>query len=135
MHILLLELRPTKSTLNQIKGIEKRGACRHGTFTAFERLFEASPSLHDWLLQLSGGGLWVSRGLPGASWELSGNFGAVFGSYGAVLGRCWCRPDWGHFGTLLGSSWVFLRGSCDPFEASSGIVRHLWLVCTGRSAI
>ena len=84
-----------------------------GGLAPYKRPLEASRGLHDWLLQLSGSGLWGSGGRLGASWELSGNLGAVLGSHGAVLGRCWGRLEavLGLLGAIFGLSWALLGAS------------------------
>ena len=68
------------------------------------RPLEASWGPHEWLLELSGNGLFGSRGRLGASWGrlvaswgLLGDLGTVLGCHGTVLGRGWRR-----LGALLG---------------------------------
>ena len=77
------------------------------------RLLKASWGPHEWLLELSGRGLWGSRGRLGASWGLLGDIGAVLGCHGAVLDRCWRRlgaPLELH-GAILRPSWALLGAS------------------------
>ena len=77
------------------------------------RPLEAFWGPHEWLLELSRGGLWGSRGRLGASWGLLGDLGVVLGSHGAAVG------------VLLGPSWGFLGPSWDPLGLFLGLLEGL----------
>ena len=101
------------STLEPTRSFERRLSRLKDTTTP--RPLKAFRSPHDWLLELSRGGLCGSRGILGASWghlgaswALLGDLKAVLGSHGTVLDRGWGRLGalLGLLGAISGPSWA-----------------------------